>query len=120
MHEEKEAVDDAAAAIAAPKSELEQQEVFRLKDCGHEFHAECLVSWTVLRKINCPICRTVYYHEESEKPTDVEAQADQAGPVTTDTTTAATSPSNNVLNWHYFWTGRSARRGHPESQVQSS
>ena len=121
LHDEKDTVVD-DAAIAPPTSELEEQEVFRLKDCGHEFHAECLVSWTVLRKKNCPICRTVYYHEEPEKPTDIEAQATdvaQSGPVAAAAITAAPVQSN-ALNWHYFWHGRDGRQTRPEARLQDS
>ncbi|KAF2631537.1 hypothetical protein BU25DRAFT_454977 [Macroventuria anomochaeta] len=107
------------AAIAPPKSVFEQEENLRLKDCGHKFHAECLISWAVLHKNSCPICRTVYYHEEPEKPTDIEAQASSAGqePAAVESVTPAQPP---VSNWHYFWTGRDARQNHTQPGVRSS
>jgi hypothetical protein len=107
------------AAIAPPKSESEQEEILKLKECGHEFHAECLVSWVVLHKKNCPICRTVYYHEELEKPTDIEAQtaSTSQAPVAAEPVTPTQPP---VSNWHYFWTGRDARQNHTQPGVRSS
>jgi hypothetical protein len=42
----------------------EEEEILKLKVCGHEFHAECLISWFVLRKYSCPICRAVFYEKE--------------------------------------------------------
>jgi hypothetical protein len=39
----------------------ENEEILRLQKCGHEFHAECLISWFVLAKWSCPICRALYY-----------------------------------------------------------
>ena len=32
-----------------------------------KFHSECLVSWIVLRKTTCPICRTAYIFKEDMK-----------------------------------------------------
>ena len=106
------------AAIAPPKPESEQEEILKLKECGHEFHAACLISWVVLHKKSCPICRTVYYHEELEKPTDIEAQAasiNQA-PAAAEPAILAQPP---VSNWHYFWTGRDARQDHTQPGVRS-
>lgn len=83
----------------------------RLKECGHEFHAECLISWVVLHKKSCPICRTVYYHdEEPEKPTDVEAQAGAPAQEQMTVAEPATSVQPPVSNWRYFWTGRDERQ----------
>ena len=41
--------------------EKESKEILKLNACAHEFHAECLVSWFVIQKYSCPICRSVYY-----------------------------------------------------------
>ncbi|KAJ8115621.1 hypothetical protein OPT61_g2774 [Boeremia exigua] len=107
------------ATIAPAKSEFEQEEILRLRGCGHEFHAECLISWAVLHKKSCPICRFVYYNEESEKQEDVEAQTTSA-----DAAPAEPAPAEQVAppvtNWHYFWTGRNARQNHTEPGVRSS
>lgn len=96
-------VDEGAAT---PPKAVEQEEIMRLRECGHEFHAECLISWVVLHKRSCPICRTVYYHDEPEKSTDIEAQA--AVPAQEQMTVVEpvipTQPS--VSNWRFFWTGR--------------
>lgn len=109
----------AGAAIALPKSESEQEEILKLKECGHEFHAECLVSWVVLHKKSCPICRTVYYHDEPEKPTDLEAQTANVTPepAITEPVTPVRPP---VSNWYYFWTGHDARQNHTQPGVRSS
>ncbi|KAF1963848.1 hypothetical protein CC80DRAFT_498953 [Byssothecium circinans] len=48
------------------KSLSEQEVILRLRVCGHEFHAECLVSWCALGKVNCPICRAVYFEKEGK------------------------------------------------------
>lgn len=52
----------------------EPDAILKLHLCGHEFHAECLVSWFVLRKTSCPICRAVYYSKETMQLHDEEAQ----------------------------------------------
>ncbi|KAF1931798.1 RING/U-box [Didymella exigua CBS 183.55] len=93
-------------AVITPPKTIEQEEIMRLNECGHEFHAECLISWVVLHKKSCPICRTIYYHDEPGNPTDVEAQA--AAPaqeqMTVVESVAPAQPS--VSNWRYFWAGR--------------
>lgn len=108
------------AAITASKAVTEQEEILRLKECGHEFHAECLISWVVLHKKSCPICRTVYYHEEPEKPMDIEAQT----PASNNQEPAAVEPvsisEQPVSNWYYFWTGRDARQQNTQPGVRSS
>ncbi|KAH6643659.1 hypothetical protein C7974DRAFT_2701 [Boeremia exigua] len=105
------------AVMAPARSEYEQEEILKLKDCGHEFHAECLISWVVLHKKSCPICRTVFYQEEPEKETDVEAQTTSADAAPTVPDRPTTPP---VTNWHYFWTGRNERQNHTEPGVRSS
>ncbi|KAF2123409.1 hypothetical protein P153DRAFT_165389 [Dothidotthia symphoricarpi CBS 119687] len=52
---------------------IEEEEILKLKVCGHEFHTECLVSWCALRKTSCPICRATYYTGEAEKTSNDEA-----------------------------------------------
>ncbi|ORY15984.1 hypothetical protein BCR34DRAFT_144302 [Clohesyomyces aquaticus] len=44
----------------------EQEKILRLNVCGHEFHAECLLSWLLVRRYTCPVCRAVYYDKEAE------------------------------------------------------
>lgn len=107
------------AATTPPILASEQEEILKLKECGHEFHAECLVSWVVLHKKSCPICRTVYYYEEPEKATDVEAQ-----PTSTSQELATLEPATDTQppasNWYYFWTGRGARQNHTQPGMRSS
>ncbi|KAF3033369.1 hypothetical protein E8E12_003090 [Didymella heteroderae] len=107
------------AAITPPKT-VEQEEIMRLKGCGHEFHAECLISWVVLHKKSCPICRTVYYHDEPEKPADVEAQV--AAPAQEQLTVVepVTPAQPPVSNWRYFWTGRDERQNTTGPSLRSS
>lgn len=112
------------AVTAHPKSICEQEEILRLKECGHEFHTECLISWVVLHKKSCPICRTVYYHEEPEKLMDMEAQVQSAiGQESRASELAVRIPppvSSNeppASNWHYFWNGQGARQNHTHPNV---
>jgi hypothetical protein len=97
------------AAITPPKA-VEQEEILRLKDCSHEFHAECLISWVVLHKKSCPICRTVYYHDEPEKPTNVEARSAVPAQEQMTVVEPAISAQPPVSNWRFFWTGRDERQ----------
>ncbi|KAF2195684.1 hypothetical protein K469DRAFT_681958 [Zopfia rhizophila CBS 207.26] len=57
----------ARAASVSGVSLAEKEEILRLKICGHEFHAECLISWFLIWRYDCPICRTVYYKKADEK-----------------------------------------------------
>lgn len=113
---------EVAEGTARPPSisSSEQEEILRLKECGHEFHAECLISWVVLNKKSCPICRTIYYHEESEKPADIEAQT----LATTDHESAPAEPTASaqrpVTNWRYFRTGRDTTQQHTHPIFQPS
>lgn len=51
----------------------EKEEILRLNACGHEYHMECLLSWFMVRKYSCPICRAVYYEtKKPEEPTATE------------------------------------------------
>lgn len=36
-------------------------EVMKLKDCGHWFHAQCLASWFLIDRYDCPVCRKIYF-----------------------------------------------------------
>lgn len=107
------------ATIAPMKSELAPEEVFRLRECGHEFHSDCLISWTMLHKKSCPICRTVYYHEEPEKGTDIEEQMPSVNQSSTTTEQPTPPNASSVTNWHYFWTGHSVRHSNAEPQQRS-
>ncbi|UPX09727.1 uncharacterized protein EKO05_0000410 [Ascochyta rabiei] len=108
------------AKVETPKLVAEREEILRLKECGHEFHAECLVSWVVLHKKSCPICRTVYYHDEPEKPTDIEAQTQASVREQPATIEPVSSTQPPVSNWHYFWTGRNLSQQHTQPGVRSS
>jgi hypothetical protein len=66
--------EEAVSKDADGLSVAEKEEILRLKVCGHEFHAECLVSWCVVRKYSCPICRAVFYDR-----TKVEAEGEDGG-----------------------------------------
>lgn len=107
------------AAITPPKA-TEQEEIMKLRECGHEFHAECLISWVVLHKKSCPICRTVYYHDETEKPTDVEAQATTPAHEQLAVVEPVTAAEPPVSNWRYFWTGQDDRQNPPGPGLRSS
>ncbi|KAF2268855.1 hypothetical protein CC78DRAFT_575839 [Lojkania enalia] len=49
------------------QSIAEKEGISKLEVCGHEFHAECLISWFLVRKYSCPICRAVYFAPAEEK-----------------------------------------------------
>jgi hypothetical protein len=95
------------------------EEILRLKVCAHEFHAECLVSWFVLRKTSCPICRAVYKaDDDADADTEVLVDAEAQVPVPVQQQQQEMSgPSPPVAeqasNWHYFWTGRDPVRAVP-------
>ena len=112
-------VADEATRLPA-SSDVEEEEVFKLKECGHEFHSYCLVSWTMLRKTSCPVCRTVFYYEEPEKTTDPEVQTSsiERRPPAVEPPTTSAPPS--VTNWHYLSTDQSTRRIAARTQVRSS
>ena len=96
--------------VVTPPKAVEQEEVMRLIECGHEFHAECLISWVVLHKKSCPVCRTVYYHDEPEKLTDIEAQAEVPAQEQMAVMEPVIPAQPPVSNWRYFWTGRDERQ----------
>lgn len=99
--------------------EVEQEEVFRLRVCGHEFHSGCLTSWTMLHKKSCPVCRALYYYEEPEKATCTEAQTSSVEPSAPAVEGTAPSSPYYVTNWHYFWTGHSTRQSDSSTQRRS-
>jgi hypothetical protein len=107
------------AAPAKPLSTIDAEEILRLKVCAHEFHAECLVSWFVLRKTSCPICRAVYKaDDDADADTEVLVDAEAQVPVPVQQQQQEMSgPSPPVAeqasNWHYFWTGRDPVRAVP-------
>ncbi|PVH95640.1 hypothetical protein DM02DRAFT_632708 [Periconia macrospinosa] len=65
-----------ATAISSPidkqkdvddDEEQEEEPILRLKKCNHEFHDSCLLSWCVLGKVSCPVCRAVFFGPEPEE-----------------------------------------------------
>lgn len=61
------ATDTSTFSSISALSLSEHEEILRLKVCNHEFHAECLISWFVLAKWSCPICRALYYKPGLER-----------------------------------------------------
>ncbi|KAH7392263.1 hypothetical protein DE146DRAFT_738102 [Phaeosphaeria sp. MPI-PUGE-AT-0046c] len=103
---------DEAATHPPPTSSSDPEPILKLHSCSHAFHAECLVSWFVLRKTTCPICRTQYISTEDMKAyEDAEAAEmeqmsladEEAGRVLA----AQEQQTSNVSNWRYFWAGQS-------------
>ncbi|KAI1435968.1 hypothetical protein GGR50DRAFT_654086 [Xylaria sp. CBS 124048] len=37
------------------------EEILRIKICGHRFHAECLAAWHLCEPTSCPVCRRRYF-----------------------------------------------------------
>lgn len=95
--------------------------ILRLQVCQHEFHAECLVSWFVLRKTSCPICRAMYYSQEAMKAHDDEEAAQLAAaaePQPTPAALEAQNPAPQVRNWQFFLHGINMGRAR-ESNVNA-
>jgi hypothetical protein len=90
----------------------ELEAILKLQVCGHEFHAECLVSWFVLRKTSCPICRAIYYSKEAMEELE-EAVAPQ------EVLEVASPPPPPVSNWRYFIHGRDVFRSQRQANVQT-
>jgi len=94
----------------------ESEVILRLQVCQHEFHAECLVSWFVLRKTSCPICRAVYYSQEAmqahddEESAQLAAAAAAAASPPTPATLEAQSSVRTARNWWFFLHGNRADR----------
>ncbi|KAE8843288.1 hypothetical protein CFE70_002731 [Pyrenophora teres f. teres 0-1] len=101
--------DDDAAATATTTPDAET--ILKLSICGHEFHADCLVSWFVLRKTSCPICRSMYMSKEELDQHDEEEQlALNAGlpPAVLEEGRAGQPQGPPARNWRSFLRVRSA------------
>jgi hypothetical protein len=103
----------------------EADKILKLRVCGHEFHAECLVSWFVLRKTSCPICRSSYMSKEAMEEYDEEeriALGQPANPTTV--ATAAVIPTQPptlapvVSNWRYFLHGQNVVRNQTRADIE--
>ncbi|KAH8726454.1 hypothetical protein GQ44DRAFT_705653 [Phaeosphaeriaceae sp. PMI808] len=109
-----------------PPAPTSSEPILKLHVCGHEFHAECLVSWFVLRKISCPICRALYISKEDMQIYEDEeaaVAAEQLQAMTVEEPVAAGNGNGvRVSNWRYFWAGEavSARQGGTVSQGRTS
>jgi hypothetical protein len=107
----------ATTTTSAPESET----ILKLQVCGHEFHADCLTSWFVLRKTSCPICRSVYMSKEAMQQHDEEERIALGGNVTPavlETGNANQLTPEPVSNWRYFLHGSHIRR-QQEAQAQT-
>ncbi|KAF1919361.1 hypothetical protein BDU57DRAFT_139278 [Ampelomyces quisqualis] len=109
-------VNEAATRPASIHSTSPPDSILKLHTCSHTFHAECLVSWFVLRKTTCPICRTPYISEEDMQAYEEEeavilasevGEVEQMGMV--DAEAQRTGVAERVSNWRYFWAGESVR-----------
>jgi hypothetical protein len=109
----------ATTTTSAPESET----ILKLQVCGHEFHADCLTSWFVLRKTSCPICRSVYMSKEAMQQHDEEERIALGGDVTPavlETGNANQLTAEPVSNWRYFLHGsRIRRQQEARAQTQS-
>ncbi|KAH7356329.1 hypothetical protein BKA66DRAFT_249571 [Pyrenochaeta sp. MPI-SDFR-AT-0127] len=109
-------VDEAATSLSTNEFTMSEPEaILKLHVCGHEFHAECLVSWFVLRKTSCPICRAVYYSKEAMQIHDDENHVGAHTP----TTMEAQAPATRISNWRYFIHGHSVFRSQNGPMPQS-
>ncbi|KAH7075118.1 hypothetical protein FB567DRAFT_597055 [Paraphoma chrysanthemicola] len=121
--------------------------ILKLHICAHEFHASCLVSWFVLRKTTCPICRAAYiskedfaaYEDEEAEAVGATSGVEQMGVVDPPVIVGrhvigvpggftgegrrirAPGTEARVSNWRYFWRGEGVwgGRGAAQSQAQS-
>ncbi|KAF1937956.1 hypothetical protein EJ02DRAFT_447142 [Clathrospora elynae] len=111
--------DEAAKPPSITAVSPEFEAILKLQVCGHEFHAECLTSWFVLRKTSCPICRSVYFTKEAMQQYDAEEDAAVGG--ATPATVEAHVPPPRVANWRYFLHGHSLarRQGQPQFEMQN-
>jgi len=99
---------DAAATRPPSLYDASPEAILKLNVCGHEFHAECLVSWVVLRKTSCPICRAVYITKEEMTQYDEEAELASAAEVAASAAPNAPNAAGmRISNWRYFWAGNS-------------
>ncbi|KAI4624502.1 hypothetical protein J4E83_004177 [Alternaria metachromatica] len=101
---------DQTPTTATPDSET----ILKLLVCSHEFHADCLVSWFVLRKTSCPICRSMYMSKEALDQHDEEERIALGGDVTPAALEAGTANQTPaplpMSNWQYFLHGSGIRR----------
>ncbi|KAG9193288.1 hypothetical protein G6011_03323 [Alternaria panax] len=107
----------ATTATTAPESET----ILKLQVCGHEFHADCLVSWFVLRKTSCPICRSMYMSKEAMEQHDEEERIALGGeptPAALEAGSADQPQAQPVSNWRYFL-HRSGIRRHQQAETQT-
>ncbi|KAF2730133.1 hypothetical protein EJ04DRAFT_580117 [Polyplosphaeria fusca] len=58
---------------------MKSDEIMRLKVCNHEFHAECLISWCLVRRHTCPICRAVFHHPDITSQSRSQDEQNVAG-----------------------------------------
>jgi hypothetical protein len=102
-------VDEAATNPITPPTD-QPDSILKLRTCSHTFHAECLVSWFVLRKTTCPICRTAYISKEDMQAYEEEEAAETAvveAMTVVEPNAAQATPAPPVTNWRYFWAGQS-------------
>jgi hypothetical protein len=97
--------DKAAILPPIPLSD-ETEPILKLHTCSHTFHAECLVSWFVLRKTTCPICRAPYISKEDMAAYEEEEVA-ATTPVVEQMAVVEGPGAVSVSNWRYFWAGQS-------------
>lgn len=88
----------------------EKEEILRLIVCGHEYHMECLMSWFLVRKYSCPICRAVYFSTKTVQELAAEGEESRQGQsegegttsgnidTSTDTTNNNTNDRNTIRN----------------------
>jgi len=66
-------------------SEIEETELARTTQCGHEFHADCVSQWWMYRprkQVRCPVCRHKQRMKDSSKdatPTGGKEELDAIG-----------------------------------------
>jgi len=101
-------------ADQTPTTTPDSETILKLLVCSHEFHADCLVSWFVLRKTSCPICRSMYMSKEALDQHDEEeriALGGDATPAALEAGTANQTPTPRPMsNWQYFLHGSGIRR----------
>ena len=101
-------------ADQTPTTTPDSETILKLLVCSHEFHADCLVSWFVLRKTSCPICRSMYMSKEALDQHDEEERIALGGDVTPAALEAGTANQTPaplpMSNWQYFLHGSGIRR----------
>lgn len=48
-------------AVLRALSNAREGRMLKLNICGHEFHAQCLTSWFLRCRVDCPMCRIQFY-----------------------------------------------------------